>query len=212
MSVAVRPIPIARCRVHARRQGQRGQRAGKDNGASSPPRIRTAADRDYGVHSTGLTTRRSLSASSGALSWRISSITSRLASTSRRTSPKAGTALGDRPRVHQDDAGSAHTTCFRDARLKATPEGWQSGRMRRSRKPLSVQADRRFKSSPLRFQGRKPASHAGLRRVWRNARQSTEVRRSPLIAVLTGAPLAHEIRRCQACSVGAGQAASRSFV
>ena len=45
------------------------------------------------------------------------------------------------------------------ARLKSTPEGWQSGRMRRSRKPLSVQADRRFKSSPLRCF---TLNHAGL--------------------------------------------------
>src|SRR5262245_27446201 len=29
-------------------------------------------------------------------------------------------------------------------------EGWQSGRMRRSRKPLEVQASRGFKSLPLR--------------------------------------------------------------
>src|SRR6476659_10124808 len=35
-------------------------------------------------------------------------------------------------------------------RSRTPAEGWQSGRMRRSRKPLSVQADRRFKSSPLR--------------------------------------------------------------
>ncbi len=36
------------------------------------------------------------------------------------------------------------------ARLKTNLEGWQSGRMRRSRKPFGVKASRRFKSSPLR--------------------------------------------------------------
>src|SRR5579871_4116615 len=44
-------------------------------------------------------------------------------------------------------------------RSRTPAEGWQSGRMRRSRKPLSVQADRRFKSSPLRSSF--PESDAG---------------------------------------------------
>jgi hypothetical protein len=46
-------------------------------------------------------------------------------------------------------------------------EGWQSGRMRRSRKPLHVQACRRFKSSPLR------CFPPWLRRFWRAGSSAT---------------------------------------
>src|SRR4051794_8291323 len=67
-----------------------------------------------------------------------------------RTAPPP--ALSPRGRAREDAA----LLC------RGTPEGWQSGRMRRSRKPLSVQADRRFKSSPLRSTARKPAPFSGL--------------------------------------------------
>jgi hypothetical protein len=71
-------------------------------------------------------------------------------------------------------------------------EGWQSGRMRRSRKPLSVQADRRFKSSPLRSPGRKPHGSvvdglATLPRVIRqNQQENTQCDRSCYFRMIEG--------------------------
>src|SRR5579862_6460232 len=76
-------------------------------------------------------------------------------------------------------------------RSRTPAEGWQSGRMRRSRKPLSVQADRRFKSSPLR--SIHPESDAGNRiraargTPLRGGREGTEGHRDLLRSPRTGA-------------------------
>jgi hypothetical protein len=61
----------------------------------------------------------------------------------RKNPAKGGLLRSQPPRTTKREAALG----YHDRRS----EGWQSGRMRRSRKPLGVQASRRFKSSPLRF-------------------------------------------------------------
>ncbi len=99
------------------------------------------------------------------------------------------------------DAGvsqTGDTMGERYASADDAPEGWQSGRMRRSRKPLEVTGLSRVRIPPPPLNQAVPgrgAASVQVRAVFQTATlrppKSVDVAGSPLVSLITGARVAH---------------------